>query len=139
MKRIALIISSALVLASCATAEGYRQRTEQLIGYDADLLLVEWGSPVARDILSDGSEVWTYFEEEYRVTDGYYRTIPRERVVRFIDEEGNERTRIESYEETVYEPPQEYYTECETRFIIRDGLIADFRFEGNGCRATEIY
>ena len=139
MKRTIALLATSLWLTACATTEGYRQRTEQLIGYDADILLVEWGSPVARDRLSDGSEVWTYFEEEYRVRDGYYRTIPRERRVTFIDEEGNERTRIEQYEDTVYEPPEEYYTECETRFIIRDGVIADFRFEGNGCRATEIY
>lgn len=139
MKRTIALLATSICLTACATTEGYRQRTEQLIGYDADILLVEWGSPVSRDRLSDGSEVWTYFEEEYRVRDGYYRTIPRERRVTFIDEEGNERTRIEQYEDTVYEPPEEYYTECETRFIIRDSVISDFRFEGNGCRATEIY
>jgi len=127
-----------LVLAACETAEGYRQQTALFLGASADALLVELGSPVARDTLSDGSEVWTYFRQERCYDPGGPRTIQRERRVTFVDSDGNERTRVETYDDTVYEPPREWWTECETRFIIRNGVVRDFRFEGDGCRAPEI-
>ena len=129
----------AMVLSACETAEGYRQRTALYVGAPSDTLILDWGQPVAVDTLSDGSEVWTYFVEERHVREGYYRTVPREERVTYIDEDGYERTRIVEYEDTVYEPPREWWEECETRFVISPkGVVTDFRFDGSGCRATEI-
>lgn len=140
MKRFALIAAASAVLAGCATAEGYRQQVEQFIGAHSDTIMLEWGPPVSRDTLSDGSEVWVYFNEERRYDPGGYRTIPRERRVQFRDSQGNVRERIEQYEETVYEPPREWWVECETRFVISpQNRVRDFRFVGEGCLAEEIY
>ncbi|XBQ17510.1 MAG: hypothetical protein ABL308_06410 [Oceanicaulis sp.] len=140
MKRLIMIAAAAAVLAGCATAEGYRQQVEQFVGAHSDAILLEWGPPVARDQLSDGSEIWVYFNEERRYDPGGYRSIPRERRITYYDDKGNERTRVEQYEDTVYEPPREWWTECETRFVIGpDSRVRDFRFSGDACLAEEIY
>ncbi len=136
---LALLAVPAL-LAACATAEGYRQRTALWLGAPADALLLERGSPVARDRLSDGREVWTYFVRERHVSDGYTRNVPRERTVRRRDRDGEIVEITESWTESVYEPPREWWTDCETRFVIGlTGLVEDFRFVGDGCVAEEIY
>lgn len=130
---------AAVALAACETAEGYRQQTARYLGASADALLVELGSPERRDTLSDGSQVWTYYEREWFYDPGGPRTIPRERRITYRDDQGRERTRIERYEDVVYEPPREWFTECETRFVISPAdRVVDFRFEGDGCRAPEV-
>lgn len=137
---LAVLASGAAVLAGCATAEGYRQQMETFVGADGDVLLVELGPPVARDDLSGGGEVWTYYREETRHDPGGYRTVPRERRTRWVDDDGNERTRVERYEDTVYEPPRTWTVDCETRFILNEAArVIDFRFIGEGCRAEELY
>lgn len=140
MNRFALIAASAIALAGCATAEGYRQQVAQFIGAPSDAIMLEWGPPVRRDTLTDGSEIWVYVNEERRYDPGGYRTIPQERRTTYRDREGNVRERIERYDETVYEPPEEWWVECETRFVIApDNRVRDFRFVGNGCVAEELY
>lgn len=137
--RLAAFVAAA-ILAGCATAEGYRQQMETFVGANGDSLLVELGPPVARDPLATGGEIWTYYREETRHDPGGYRTIPRERRITWVDDKGNERTRIERYEDTIYEPPRTWSVDCETRFILDDaGRVIDFRFIGDGCVAEEIY
>ncbi|MGP1276396.1 MAG: hypothetical protein ACQRW7_13360 [Caulobacterales bacterium] len=128
-----------LLVTACATQEGYRQRAALHIGHTSDSLIIERGSPVSRDYLSDGGEVWTYFVSEQRHDPGGYSTIPRERRVIWVDQQGREHVRIEQYEETVYNPPRTWTVECETRFIISpDGIVRDFRFDGAACVAPEL-
>ena len=134
---IAVILAGA-TLAGCATAEGYRQRMASYVGWSADALILDLGSPEARDTLSDGSEVWSFYDEQRHYSPGGYTSVPEERVVRFRDKKGRVRTRHETYYAQVYTPPSEWWSECETRFIVRDGIVSDFRFEGSGCVAEEI-
>jgi len=138
--RLAAFCASAALLAGCATAEGYRQHMEAFVGSTGDVLLVELGPPVARDDLESGGEIWTYYREETRHDPGGYRTVPRERRTTWIDDKGNERTRVERYDDTVYEPPRTWSVECETRFILdQASRVIDFRFIGDGCVAEELY
>lgn len=138
--RFVAFAASTAILAGCATAEGYRQHMEAFVGSTGDVLLVELGPPVARDDLEGGGEIWTYFREETRHDPGGYRTIPRERRITWVDNEGYERTRIEQYEDTVYEAPRTWTVDCETRFILNDASrVIDFRFIGDGCVAEELY
>jgi hypothetical protein len=141
MKHLVLITAAAAaVLAGCATAEGYRQQVAQFVGAHSDTIMLEWGPPSRTDTLSDGSQIWVYLNEERRYDPGGYRSVPRERRTTFRDNRGNEQVRIERYDETVYEPPREWWVECETRFVVApDNRVADFRFSGNGCLADEIY
>jgi len=78
--------------------------------------------------------------EEQRVIPGGYRTIPNERRVTYVDSNGERHTRIERYDETVYEPDETRWVQCETRFVIDpSGVVRDFRFVGDGCVAEELY
>lgn len=138
--RLTGLIVAATVLAGCATAEGYRQRMEAFVGASADSLLVELGPPVARDDLQSGGEIWTYYREETRHDPGGYRSVPRERRITWVDKDGAERTRIERYDDTVFEPARTWTVDCETRFILNEARrVIDFRFIGQGCVAEEIY
>jgi hypothetical protein len=131
-------VAAGLTLAACATAEGYRQQMSGYVGYPADYLILELGSPVARDVLSDGSEVWSFHREERYYYPGGYRTEPRQRRISYRGRDGEIRTRVEHYDETVYDPPYEHWAECETRFVVRDGIVTDFRFDGGACVAPEV-
>ena len=138
--RIAALSAIAALLAGCATSEGYRQQMETFIGASGDSLLVELGPPERRSRLNSGGEIWTYFRQEERYDPGGYRSVPRERRITWVDEQGRERSRTERYEDTVYEPPRSWTVQCETRFILDPySRVSDFRFVGNGCVAEEIY
>lgn len=138
MKHV-VIAAAALVLAACATTEGYRQQTSLLMGRPANALLVEMGPPVSRDRMAGGGEVWTYYRQRDHYSPGGPRTVQRSRTVTYRDEHGVRRQRIETWDETVYDPPREWSTSCETRFVIdRTGIVVDFRFEGSDCVAEEI-
>lgn len=126
-------------LAACATAEGYRQRTAHYVGAPADALLLDWGPPVDKSAMSDGRELWTYYDEEEYTTGGYSRQVPEERIVRFRNHEGEILTRTETYYRTIYEPPVYHLSRCETRFVISPrGRVETFSFDGDGCVATEL-
>lgn len=139
-KGIALVVGAGLALVGCATTEGYRQLLESFVGMTSDTLLVEFGPPSSRDDLEAGGEVWSYLFEEERSDPGGYRTIPRERRITILDTQGNEQTRVERYEETIYQPPRSWVARCETRFVIDEASrVRDFRFDGNACVAEELY
>jgi hypothetical protein len=138
--RLLLALAAAAGLAACATVEGYRQQTSLWLGAFADTLLLERGAPVQRERLSDGRELWVYFVEQHHHTDGYTTSVPRTRTVSRRRPDGEVVQITQTYYETRYEPPSDWWTQCETRFVIGlDGRIQDFRFVGNGCVAEEIY
>ena len=133
-----LVILSLLALAACATAEGYRQKTSQWVGAHADQLLLDWGPPVDKSGMSEGREMWTYFVEESYTTGGNYTQVPHERWVETVDEDGERIKRKETVYESVYNPPVDHFTQCETRFVIApDGYVETFSFQGDACVAVE--
>lgn len=137
--RIAVMLVAAAVLAGCATVEGYRQQTALFVGQPSDALLVELGPPVSREPLSGGGEVWTYYSQQHHYVAGGPRTETRTRTITWRDDRGRRQSRTETYDVTVYDPPREWSTDCETRFVVGpDGVVRDFRFEGEACRAPEI-
>ena len=139
MKQALWVLVGAIALSACATTEGYRQQTATYVGTHADVLLVELGPPVARDNLSNGGEVWTYFREHEHTTGGYSRPVTRSRTITWRDANGVQRSRTESYTDHVYEPPRYWTSECETRFILdNQQIVRSFRFEGGACLAPEI-
>jgi len=139
MKRGMILVGAASLLAACATTEGYRQQTATYVGTHADVLLVELGPPVARDPLSNGGEVWTYYREHEHSAGGYTRPVTRTRTITWLDDNGNAHTRTESYTDEIYEPPRYWTSECETRFVLDEQrIVRSFRFDGDACLAEEI-
>ena len=139
MKKIAgLLVGASLVLAGCATQEGYRQQTAQYLGQHTDMLVIELGPPLRRHQLSDESEVWVYQFEDYRYVPGHHYTVPVEHRVTYRDHKGRKHERVEVSEDVIYEPPRDYWAPCETRFVIGpDDIVRDFRFNGEACVAPE--
>ena len=139
MKQVLWVLVGVMALVSCATTEGYRQQTATYVGTHGDVLLVELGPPVARDTLSNGGEVWTYYREQEHATGGYNRPVTRSRTIRWRNARGEVQTRTETYTDYEYVPPRYWSSQCETRFILDRALVVrNFRFEGNGCVAPEI-
>jgi hypothetical protein len=124
-------------LAGCETMEGYRQRMDLNIGKTTDQLLVEWGSPIAKEPMSDGAEMWVFERHSTGRSGGYWSNRTRSRVeVTKVD--GKEIRRTVTYSEPYYEPEVVTEYHCETRFIIGpDKRVRSVTFEGNGCVAEE--
>jgi hypothetical protein len=135
---LGLALGLALVLTGCETMEGYRQRMDLNIGKTTDQLLIEWGSPVAKEPMSGGSEMWVFMRDSTSRTGGYWTTRSRTRVeVTKVD--GKEIRRTVTYSEPYYEPEVITEYHCETRFVIGpDKRVQSVTFEGNGCVAEEI-
>src|SRR5688572_2083899 len=108
-----LLAAAAAALAGCATVEGYRQQTSLWLGAPSDTLLVERGAPVQRDRLSDGRELWVYFVREHHHTDGYTTSTPRTRTITRRNANDEVVQITETYYETRYEPPRDWWSECE--------------------------
>lgn len=132
------IAAAAFTLAACATAEGYRQQMSMWEGRLGDDLMIDWGPPVDRSMLDNGRELWTYHKTQVTESEGYYRDETRTVTRTFTDRDG--KTRTEQIQETfpVWQPPQTYHSECQTRFVIgQSRRIEQVSFEGNGCVAPE--
>ena len=82
--------ASALGLAACETAEGYRQQMSGWQGRTGDDLLVEWGNPLERSSLSDGRQVWSYKKRSEVTSGDYYRDESRQVTRKFRDKDGKE-------------------------------------------------
>lgn len=133
MKRIILTLALGLIMAGCATEEGYRQLLARWTGASADDLIISWGPPTREATLSDGRRVLQYDE----VLTSYYPGAT-----------AYERRRIPVYKPGVGHAygiatvPEEtrgwYYTwSCSTRFVIgENNRIQSWSFNGNGCRAV---
>lgn len=129
---------SVLSLSGCATVEGYRQRMDLLTGKTADMILVEWGTPISKADLSDGSELWVYERETENRSGGYWTTQSRTRTEHFVVD-GKKKTRTVTYSEPYYEPVVVTRSFCETRFVMgTDHRVKQVSFEGDGCVAEEL-
>ncbi len=140
MKRLfpVALLGSALLLSACATAEGYRQHMNLLVGATADAVLVDWGPPQSRTMMSGGRELWSYLRTTVDDRAGYWRDETREVKRTYRDKDGAERS--ETIKETfpVWEPPQTYRSQCTTRFVLSGDRVEDVSFEGEGCLAEEL-
>lgn len=133
-----IMASMAIVgLAGCTTTEGYRQHMSLWEGKTTDSLLIEWGVPVDKATLSDGSELWVYRKMKESTSGGYWSSHTEFRTQMFIVK-GKKQWQTIGVEVPFYEPPVTMISRCETRFIVKDGIVHSATFEGNGCVAEEI-
>jgi hypothetical protein len=132
------IAATTLALSACATAEGYRQHMDLLVGAASDAVLVDWGPPQSRTPMSNGAEMWSYTKTTVDERAGYWRDETREVKRKVTDKDGKER--VETISETfpVWEPPQTFRSFCTTRFVMAANRVNDISFEGDGCIAEEL-
>ena len=66
------------------------------------------------------------------------RTMDYGTTLETVDEDGEHIKRKETVYESVYNPPVDHFTQCETRFVIApDGYVETFSFQGDACVAVE--
>lgn len=138
LKHMSLGVLAALALSGCETTEGYRQHRDLDVGKISDQVLVEWGAPVTKETLSDGSELWVYRRLTESKTGGYWSERQRSRT-EVVTVDGKQVKRTVTFKEPYYEPEVVTRHHCETRFVIgTDHHVRSVSFEGDGCVAEEI-
>lgn len=138
-QRLKFAIAAALLaLSACATAEGYRQHMDLLMGAPSDAVLVDWGPPQNRTPMASGGELWSYTRTTVDEREGYWRDETREVKRRVTDKDGKEREEIITETFPVWQPPQTFRATCTTRFVMNSGRVADISFDGDGCVAEEL-
>ncbi len=131
-------LAAFIALSACATAEGYQQHMDLLVGMTSDQLQQQWGVP-DRSPLTDGSELWVYHRTTENRSGGYWTTRERSRTEQYTDKDGNKQTRTVKISEPYYEPEVVTRAYCETRFTVgKDHLVKTVTFEGDGCVAEEL-
>jgi hypothetical protein len=69
MNRRAIVIIFPII-AACASADGYDQRLQPLLGHSESDLIQKWGQPQGRDSLPDGMALLSYHTEKVQEIPG---------------------------------------------------------------------
>ncbi len=138
MRRLTILVASALALSACVTEEGYRQHMDLLRGVPTDEILFKWGPPQSSAPMSNGRDLWSYTKTTVDERAGYWRDETREVRRTFRDKDGNEKTEIITETFPVWEPPQVFRSTCTTRFVMAGGRVENVSFDGPACVAEEL-
>jgi hypothetical protein len=130
-------IGAALSLAACETAEGYRQQMSTWQGKPGDDIIIQWGQPQNRNVLSDGREVWIYNKVSEQHYDSYYKDEQRQVKRTFTDKDGKQKTETITETYPVLQPARTVRSACETRFVLAQRVVQEVTFTGEACVAEE--
>ena len=130
-------IASALALSGCETAEGYRQQMTTWQGRSGDDIIIQWGQPQNRNVLSDGREVWIYNKVSEQHYDSYYKDEQRQVKRTFTDKDGKQKTETITETYPVLQPARTVRQSCETRFVLAQRVVQEVTFNGDACVAEE--
>lgn len=111
---IVIFIVVSLLVASCATTEGYKKIVQSWVGSNVNQLINSWGPPTSEYKMPNGHTVYTWFREGQRqVNTGYNRYT----------------NQIQTSSSSLH---------CETSFTAdQTGRIYTWQFKGNNCIAEE--
>lgn len=138
--RIVFAAVSALLVASCATQEGYKNLLNSWVGSHVDTLVMSWGPPQGSHTLSNGYKVIEYDDRSTVNIPGTTYTTPQTNyhsgsIMGGGGVVGYSGTSTSYVTHTT--PGYSIAQRCVTRFTIDDmGIIEKWSFEGNGCRAV---
>jgi hypothetical protein len=94
-----------LFLAACATTRQYEEKLEAWVGRSDSDLVVKWGAPVATFSQGNGIQLYEYQKIDRETREKSARTVAG------------------------YEPS------CRTFFLIKDGKVVGWKWEGENCRS----
>lgn len=126
MKKLTYVFLLALCLAGCRGPEykyaSYQQKVGSLIGTDAKFLYARWGKPT--QVVPKGTDtlVVTY----YKTSD----SLPVNNMINKSIRDAYQEVMEMIYKEQA-QAPAKY--KCKTVFIVRNGIIVDYEFSGDGC------
>ena len=130
MKKSFVVLFLALICSSCAlfyrpTEGAYNRSVASWVGRGTADLYAEWGYPQSSHLISEN----TYYETFYKETEGSFLRFSNDRIDnhrKFLDKW---ETKVSSF--NTDEMPKDY--NCRTSFIIVNGIIVDYSYEGSGC------
>jgi hypothetical protein len=134
---LVLTLAAGPMLAGCETAEGYRQQMVTWQGRSADDIVIQWGQPQKREVLSDGREVWIYSKVSTQHFDSYYKDEQRQVKRTFTDKDGKQKTETITETYPVLQPARTVSSSCETRFVLARRVVEQVTFAGDACVAEE--
>lgn len=126
MRYLTAVIISSFIVGGCAAARyssfAYEQKLGQWIGKSVNTLYTDWGDPQQIIPLNGSTIMATYYQSETQPIDGDFE--PYAGVISF-----------EAMEQPQYGlPPAPPLYYCKTSFIITNGIVTDYQFNGDDCR-----
>ena len=114
-----------LLIAACGNVgysrSKYEQKLNQWVGRDLNALYDYWGTPVNVSPIDDNSFMVTYYEQESQPIDDDYQP--------YIGELSYSAMFVPSYGL----PPNPPLFYCQTSFIIKNGIVTGYNFNGDDC------
>ena len=120
--RHAAIILGVLALSACASEEKFQQAAASWIGRSEDALVSQFGPPDRSHTTSDGSRIieWRRQNESYIPgTPPTYQTYCTGRICNSYPVGGS--------------PGFAYTNWCNLSFTVHEGVVRNYRYEGNSC------
>lgn len=133
-RNILLYILVIIFLFACATPQKYDAELNRLVGQNVSVLEKNWGRPALRQMLDNGGEIVTYIK-----TDDVF--VPSETYLYNQSFQGNPfdvyQPFINEYDFSAPDDGQWNQVKyvCRTSFLVQDGIIAGWKWKGNGCLA----
>lgn len=123
MKKILYLFSLFLILLGCArySLSAYENKLGDWIGKSAKSLYESWGRPQSTTQIDANTYLLTYFESEETPIDDNYQPYSSEIEYDVMT--------VPNYGLPV-DPPLFY---CKTAFVVRNGIVVDFNFNGDDC------
>lgn len=124
MKKIGIILSAFASLSACAvqpTAARYEDELSAWIGQSEENLYAEWGYPNVTYSIGPNSFIATYIKQ-------YSKPIAGDNEP-YADEMTYSAMEVPSYGL----PSQQGIYYCKTSFVINDGIVSDYNFNGDDC------
>lgn len=130
-KNIYLYMLILIFLFACATPGGYDKKLSDMTGQKVSVLIEKWGRPDSRQILPDGSEIYTYVRSEdvYVPSEFYTYNQGFEPSEDVVYGPFNNDAWFNYAENTGYEV-KEF---CQTAFMIQNGVVTGWKWRGNNC------
>ena len=132
MKKIAfLLILMLLIFACAANNTAYEQKLQLWIGQPESALLKSWGRPTVQKIMSDGQTILSYIKQnEYLVPTEYFYDYPG-----WLDSDivYDPFFSEESFAPYAQITDTEIEETCQTSFMVQNGIIQSYKFQGNNC------
>ena len=120
-----LLVIFVSTLASCATTENYEKILSSWTGQPVMSLVDAWGPPDS-EFVNESTRYLTWNKSKNVFIPGTAPTYSTTMI-------GNT-----AYTNTVAGTPSyNIQRSCKTTFMVRDGYIVNWRWEGNGCKAHE--
>lgn len=112
------------LIAACApqqpTANQYRKNIRAWVGRPTDELIAQWGQPT-QVFMKDKMQYLIYVVDKNVALPGTESTL-HQGDLRYLSPLADT-------------PAYTVHIFCQTTFTAKDGMISDYMFEGNGCRA----